>query len=1325
MLPAAILVCATISTAGDWPQHGYNAARTSASPHALDGDLQLTWTRQLLPPAPAWPPSQHQVQYDVSYTPIILGKTLFIASMVADRVTAYNTETGHERWSFFTDGPVRFAPVAYNDKVAFASDDGSLYCVSAEDGELLWRVAGAPVKRQIIGNDRLVSMWTARGGPVLHDGIIYFGAGIWPFAGTFLYAVDAETGAVRWSNSSSGMTWMQQPHNGAVSFSGVTPQGYIAATESRLIVPTGRSVPAGFDPRTGEMLFFHQATGKHDGGADVTILGETYLNGGQQYWSATGQSLKPPARKGKGKAKGKPKAAAKPAPPPTKPWQADAPGMLIKAGDVAYGVTTNGVVKSSTGKIIGEIEGEAWRMAAGDGRLFVTTTAGKLFCFGPAGEPSHDHGPITRELVEPDDGWTKAVEKALEQCPEQAGYAVVIGIGIGSARAILKVLHDSDMHVIAIDPDVRKVDGLRRIIDAGGLYGRRFVAQVGTAATAGLPPYLATLVFSETALPEPPPEGTEMTGLYRVLRPYGGIACELSADGSARLVARRSGPLPGSAPWTHQYGDAANGVVSQDDRVKLPLGLLWFGGPPNDPVLPRHGHGPAPQVVGGRLFIEGEDMLRAVDVYTGRLLWEKQLPGIGYYYRHTDHHPGANDIGSNYISLPDGVYIASPEQCYVLDPATGETLRTIELPGAGDDRPRWGVMRAWEDLLVVAAAPVEVDLKKPLPPLEKPLVKRNAQWKYLVGAPAPAAWNKPVFDAAGWKIGEAGFGYGDDLQKTTLPMQGKHTAVYIRTEFQVPNPAQIKKLALGINYDDGFVAYLNGKEVVRKGVKKQGATGPKVVSHEAKGYETFPIPSTVGQLRKGMNVLAIEGHNVKPTSSDFLLDPYLSVPGDTNAPPSSAERFLSLVGMLDNLAGDRYGSSSRKLMVLDRHSGKALWSRDAAYNFRHNAIAVGDGKIFCLDAMTAPRLARFQRRGFQPQEPPVLYALDARTGEVVWEKKSDVFGTWLSYSARHDVLVQTGSAFRDRAKDEVAQGIVVYQADTGEIVWKNRSDKYGGPLILWRDEIITNGNDGMGLDLMTGKPTGWKWSRKYGCNTAIAGQHLLTFRSGAAGYYDLATRSGTGNLGGFKSSCTSNLIPADGVLNAPDYTRTCTCSYQNQSSLALVHMPDMEMWTFGGQEAEDGSRGFNFGAPGERRSPRGTLWMPVTETGSEGVTVKAAGTFRRHAMLLEDEDLPWIAASGIRGVSSLVVNVPAGTYTAKLYFSEPDAAQAGERVFDVSLQGTSVLPDFDVSRAAGAPDRVIVKQFESVAVEQSVQLDFVAKQGEPILCGLELIPEHP
>ena len=88
----------------------------------------------------------------------------------------------------------RFAPVAWKGKVYFVSDDGYLYCVDAENGRLLWKFRGLTQGKQVrkvIGHGRLVSLWPARGGPVLADGVIYFAAGIWPSEGIFVHAVDA------------------------------------------------------------------------------------------------------------------------------------------------------------------------------------------------------------------------------------------------------------------------------------------------------------------------------------------------------------------------------------------------------------------------------------------------------------------------------------------------------------------------------------------------------------------------------------------------------------------------------------------------------------------------------------------------------------------------------------------------------------------------------------------------------------------------------------------------------------------------------------------------------------------------------------------------------------------------------------------------------------------------------------------------------------------------------------------------------------------------------------------------------------------------------
>ncbi|MEZ5948530.1 MAG: hypothetical protein R3C12_04765 [Planctomycetaceae bacterium] len=172
--------------------------------------------------------------------------------------------------------------------------------------------------------------------------------------------------------------------------------------------------------------------------------------------------------------------------------------------------------------------------------------------------------------------------------------------------------------------------------------------------------------------------------------------------------------------------------------------------------------------------------------------------------------------------------------------------------------------------------------------------------------------------------------------------------------------------------------------------------------------------------------------------------------------------------------------------------------------------------------------------------------------------------------------MQAGAAASDRLTVETDQGMTVYRGEDGSVVWSKPDLKYSGPCILHNDLIITNANsykESAGAfylkngepylisNPLTGEQVPWKITRAYGCNTILASENLLTFRSGAAGFYDLTTHGGTGNFGGFKSGCTGNLIAAGGVLNAPDYTRTCSCTYQNQTSLALVHMPEIELWT--------------------------------------------------------------------------------------------------------------------------------------------------------------------
>jgi hypothetical protein len=170
---------------------------------------------------------------------------------------------------------------------------------------------------------------------------------------------------------------------------------------------------------------------------------------------------------------------------------------------------------------------------------------------------------------------------------------------------------------------------------------------------------------------------------------------------------------------------------------------------------------------------------------------------------------------------------------------------------------------------------------KKMPKGATPLIAEGANWKYLAGEDPVGDWTSRAFSDDGWKSGQAGIGYGDKDDATALPdMKGKYKTVYARKTFTLPEGADASKLGLGASYDDGFIAYINGKEVLRVGVDSgSGATAKGFHPHEADGkFEFFPLPKAAAAIAPGVtNVLAIEGHNANLTSSDFTLHPTLLI----------------------------------------------------------------------------------------------------------------------------------------------------------------------------------------------------------------------------------------------------------------------------------------------------------------------------------------------------------------------------------------------------------------------------------------------------------------
>ncbi|MBN1443878.1 MAG: CotH kinase family protein, partial [Planctomycetes bacterium] len=198
----------------------------------------------------------------------------------------------------------------------------------------------------------------------------------------------------------------------------------------------------------------------------------------------------------------------------------------------------------------------------------------------------------------------------------------------------------------------------------------------------------------------------------------------------------------------------------------------------------------------------------------------------------------------------------------------------------------------------------------PRPPGEADLViDRGDVWKFFRGRSDPPggspAWTLRGYDDSGWESGPTGIGYGDGDDATVLDdMEYSYSTVFARRAFVVDDPALVRAAVLRVDYDDAYVAYVNGVEVARSA----SAPSDAVIhfdmlaedAHEALGggggdpEDEVDISFAIGDLRAGDNVLAIVVLNASLGSSDLSLIPRLSI--------STEEGWAGVTGGCGDLA---------------------------------------------------------------------------------------------------------------------------------------------------------------------------------------------------------------------------------------------------------------------------------------------------------------------------------------------------------------------------------------------------------------------------------------
>lgn len=1339
------LCSVAVASGEDWPTYKKDYSRVGYTAESLSQNLVQQWVRSsAAPPEWAWPGPggkvveglklEHRVRFDDVFHVAVVENKVFYGSSVDNSIYCVNSDSGKEIWRFFTSGPVRLAPTVVDGRVYVGSDDGFVYCLEAKNGKQIWTLRAGPRDERILARGRMASRWPVRTGVLVDDGVAYFGAGVFPHETVYIYAVNAETGAINWKNDT-----ISQRDAGRDD---LTPQGYLLATDELLFVPSGRTLPAAFRRSNGQLLHKQKGGGKQVGGAEailddddilavggehqilaidqdvgsidnrlrgrrITLHNEmAYIADGKQVFAVdrtryaqvkekrleleaklTGVERKLRLNKATVRLQRVRETQAKleslqgdetngvalvsqtaqllvsaskayetsrqqhveftqaaktlreeidALTGNTVEWRTDVrhDSSMILAGNtlVVGGASEVVLLDSHTGRARQtlEVEAEARGLAYARERLYVSTTAGKVYCFGGS-NPTHNivdapRGGTPYPEDELSELYSSAAQQIIERSGVTRGYCLVVGSQQG--RLAYELAKRTQLKVYGVDSEIENVSKSREVLAATGLYGHRITVDHVDLASYPHPRYFANLIVSDALLVTGDIPGDPVQ-ISRHLKPEGGVICfgvPDSANEDVRLRTLTSVPqwladtqlvepaaehavtdgwglltrkaLPGSAGWTHQYGNPGNTSTVQDDRIRGGIQVLWYGDPGPSTMLNRHEGAVGPVSAAGRLFVQGDKSVMAYDAFNGQFLWEQYNPKALRTGVFNNYEPG------NLVASDESLFVVVEDKCLHLDASSGRPIRTYEIPAKNSDGThQWGYVAYADGRLYGTCT-------------ERKMIAAEARRR----GRAAEADNTDVVFAFDTTTGALLWEYqGQSISHTTIAIDGDHL-YFVDSSLADEQRQQL------LRQDKSALAKLQGdaRELAEDRLKRMDAR------------RAVAVDVTNGNViwNQLVDVTDCTGVGIGAGRLTVMASGGYVVLCGANANGHYWRQFL---------AGE---FKRRRLVVLSAATGDKIWSRDA--NYRHRPIIVGKRLV----------------------AEPWAYALDS--------------GTQL-----------------------------------------------------------------MRTHPLTGKQSPWKFIRPgHHCGAISATPNLMFFRSGFTAYYDFQTDSGTNHFAGHRLGCWINTIPANGLVMIPEASAGCACLFSLTSTIVFEPRANRSAWsvyTAHGPAKPVQHMALNLGAPGDRRDAYGKLWLGYPRPSSRaGLDLPLdigplspfglSGSYFQHnseSYSVTNTKTPWLFSSGMFGITRCELPLiergqSAASYRVRLYFAAHEDDQPGQRVFNIRLQGRTVAESVDVRQQAGASRKAVELEFDNVLVSERLAIELVpvgnsSDRSVPSLCAIEVL----
>lgn len=1305
MRPLLCFLALSTAVFAEWPTYLHDASRVGATTESLPGTLKQAWSFAS-PTAPqmAWAGENgrvieghelfNRIRFDDVFHVAISQGHVFFGSSVDGRVMCRELASGKEVWSFFTNAPVRLAPMIADGKVYVGSDDGYAYCLDAASGKVVWKLRAGPHDERILARGRMISRWPVRTGILVDGGIAYFGAGVFPHEKVYLYAVEAATGKVIWKNDA-----ISEKDAGRNDLS---PQGYLLATKDILFVPSGRSLAASFDRKTGEYIAKPEPGWRGDaggqiGGTQAFLADDQIYAVGEHHILALDQQKQ---KSGFG-------------------WFAGT--QMTLAGDMGY--MANGTKITAIDRMK-HAEGTRIRHAH---EMAIAKITGDL--------RKHPALAEAKKLQAAESAARKVKDDPAAFAKAQAELAA-IAAKYEPLRLQYKAKQDE---VAQHKADLAKAE------------------DVGVRWTLESPHQSALILAGKHLIAGGKDE------VIVIDTEKGQITAKLAVEGEARGLAVSDGHLVVSTTKgrVHVFGEkegspalaASNFISSKGEEAKA--------------ILKQTG------IKKGFCLVLGDD---------GSLAYElaKQSELVVF---------GVNS---------DEAKVAAGRQWLLQTGLYGSRITLDHL-----DLAMIPYSSYFANLIVGEPGGVPKDVARHLKPVggkfcfatntksdawlaetklseEKATMTKADGWTVLTRATLPGAssWSHQYGNAANTS--------STDDQR----IKGGLSVLW----YGDPGPGQV------VNRHDGAVGPIstNGRLFV------QGEDS--MMAYDAYNGQFLWETKNPGAMRTGVYNAREPGNMAASDDHLFMLlgDECVQFEAATGAitrtlkiPGAGTKKGLEW-GYIAYADGLLYGTetervekasevarrgktgsiSTDRIFAYDVKTGALAWSYQGKH-IAHTTVAIGDGRVFFIDASLTPEqrnlmlaedksaLAKLTGKERELAEDRVknndmrmAVALDAKTGAKLWANPVDVTdcseigigggALTLMYSNGH--LVLGGANANGHYWEQFLSGefkrrrLVVLDAAKGGKVWAKDANYRHRPVVIG-DDIVA---EPWGYDLYTGKQetrtnpisgeeSAWSFARPgHHCGAISATPNMMFFRSKFTAFYDRDSDSGTEHFAGHRLGCWINTIPANGLVMIPEASAGCVCLFSIASTIVFEPREDRMNWgVYGG----DGTTplpvqhlALNLGAPGDRRDAHGKLWLgyprPASRAGIDlplnfkPQYVKGGGEYASNAesFTITGHDTPWIFASGLRGLTKLEIPVQAKgaaatTYTVKLMFAAAEGDVAGKRVFDVKLGDKIVLKAFDPATRKGAA----VEVFEKVPASEVLTVEMIPVTGEPILNGIEIL----